>query len=595
MVATASSAAADISSHVETVHPQFSASTEPVHSSVGVAVRLGSDGSTGNRSESPNSEEPEESCAPMDLSSGGVASQAVMATPSFMMAAAAAAVASNTNTPTSLADSLLNARRLAELVRAQQNLRKEEHATPSKPESSLTPPLLPRKRAWPELQLDLSAMVSEKLKKRTEEPNDNVVAPPPPTSPSESNSSGGTSTTPSSNKEVKKRRLDQLLSKKFSVNDSPPPSNNNEQIPATPTLSEGVAFPIRRDSTEKKQNRRKRSSPVTLSLRPNSELLESPKIEVNEHHQEEKAAEKSIEVSEADESKNALKNQLLQLHLAQAALMNQSGSPLFTGFPGLPGLPGSSPASGPPQNPLLYYGYYAQMIQGLQSQQQKLLEQLTGKVAAKNVLSTANPISSKVIFLSILSRVSYNFTRKKNSIRKEGSNSKFSTTTEFIFCLACAKTFAAALLRSFFGNRSQLWFDFTKLTFFLQPKAEMLPSPFSTPKSTAAPFSPSRMLPTTPLSPPSPRFREDNASPHHLLSSPLSASADEPRRRAPRALTGRYVKSGPGASPRTLAILRKKIEERLKLKELLGDNSSLYFGALKQQKMKPKSVANSRF
>ena len=481
MVATASSAAADISSHVETVHPQFSASTEPVHSSVGVAVRLGSDGSTGNRSESPNSEEPEESCAPMDLSSGGVASQAVMATPSFMMAAAAAAVASNTNTPTSLADSLLNARRLAELVRAQQNLRKEEHATPSKPESSLTPPLLPRKRAWPELQLDLSAMVSEKLKKRTEEPNDNVVAPPPPTSPSESNSSGGTSTTPSSNKEVKKRRLDQLLSKKFSVNDSPPPSNNNEQIPATPTLSEGVAFPIRRDSTEKKQNRRKRSSPVTLSLRPNSELLESPKIEVtaNEHHhQEEKAAEKSIEVSEADESKNALKNQLLQLHLAQAALMNQSGSPLFTGFPGLPGLPGSSPASGPPQNPLLYYGYYAQMIQGLQSQQQKLLEQLTGKVAAKNVLSTANPISSKVIFLSILSRVSYIFHEKKNSIRKEGSNSKFSTTTEFIFCLACAKTFAAALLRSFFGNRSQLWFDFTKLTFFCSLKPKCYQAPF---------------------------------------------------------------------------------------------------------------------
>ena len=123
----------------------------------------------------------------------------------------------------------------------------------------------------------------------------------------------------------------------------------------------------------------------------------------------------------------------------------------------------------------------------------------------------------------------------------------------------------------------------------------MLPNPFSTPKSSPAAFSPSRLLPNTPLSPPSPRFREDNASPHHLLSSPLSANADEPRRRAPRALTGRYVKSGPGASPRTLAILRKKIEERLKLKELLGDNSSLYFGALKQQKMKPKSVANSRF
>ena len=52
MVATASSAAADISTHVgESVHSQFSASTEPVHNSVGVAVRLGSEGepSTGNR------------------------------------------------------------------------------------------------------------------------------------------------------------------------------------------------------------------------------------------------------------------------------------------------------------------------------------------------------------------------------------------------------------------------------------------------------------------------------------------------------------------------------------------------------------------
>ena len=97
---------------------------------------------------------------------------------------------------------------------------------------------------------------------------------------------------------------------------------------------------------------------------------------------------------------------------------------------------------------------------------------------------------------------------------------------------------------------------------------------------------------------PSPKYREDhNSSPHQLLSSPLSGGGDEPRRRAPRALTGRYVKSGPGASPRTLAILRKKIQERLKLKELLGDNSNLYFGALNKQKhVKAKvSTAASRF
>jgi hypothetical protein len=49
MVATASSAAADISNlNVESVHPQFSATTEPSHNSVGVSERiLGSDGSTG--------------------------------------------------------------------------------------------------------------------------------------------------------------------------------------------------------------------------------------------------------------------------------------------------------------------------------------------------------------------------------------------------------------------------------------------------------------------------------------------------------------------------------------------------------------------
>ena len=52
---------------------------------------------------------------------------------------------------------------------------------------------------------------------------------------------------------------------------------------------------------------------------------------------------------------------------------------------------------------------------------------------------------------------------------------------------------------------------------------------------------------------------------------------DEPRKRAPRALTGRYVRTGTAASPKVLQILRKKIEERLKLKELLGDSNHPYF------------------
>ena len=454
MVATASSAAADISSQLESVHPQFSATTEPVHNSVGVAVRLGSDGSTGNRSESPTSEEPEENCAPMDLSSGGgggggVASQAMMAaTPTFMQAMAAAAVANNA-TPTSLADSLLNARRIAEFVRAQQLRNQEiEAATPTKIDNS-PPPMLPRKRAWPELQLDLSAIVSEKLKKKsTEQALDGRENSGGPTSPgTESNSSGGGTATPiSANKEVKKRRLDQLLSKKFSVNDSPPPQPclppvppKNQIVPEdlTPSpVNMGVAanqhmpLPVRRDSSEKKKNRRKPSSPqssipaspVTLSLRPNSELfnqahqpdlanetnnlanlakseLPEPNMEKSQPPKIEFPPENPNHNNVADTGKNSLKNQLLQMHLAQAALLNQTSSNLFPGLPGLPGLPGVPP--GPPNpaaaggNPLLYYGYYAQMIQGLQSQQQKLLEQLTGKNAAKNILPSS-PISTKV-------------------------------------------------------------------------------------------------------------------------------------------------------------------------------------------------------
>ena len=138
------------------------------------------------RSESPNtSEEPEEHCGPMDLSSGGgVASQSLMATPTFMMAAAAAAVQAQNKgggTPTSLADSLLNARRLAEFVKAQQQMRGVEARPVTPPQQGKTvdhdvvPAMLPRKRAWPELQLDLSAMVSEKLKKCADHDNNEGV------------------------------------------------------------------------------------------------------------------------------------------------------------------------------------------------------------------------------------------------------------------------------------------------------------------------------------------------------------------------------------------------------------------------------------
>ena len=76
-------------------------------------------------------------------------------------------------------------------------------------------------------------------------------------------------------------------------------------------------------------------------------------------------------------------------------------------------------------------------------------------------------------------------------------------------------------------------------------------------------------------------FLQSNGNSPASSVSPVGFKDEEPRKRAPRALTGRYVRTGTAASPRVLQILRKKIEDRLKLKELLGENSHLYFGATK--------------
>ena len=225
---------------------------------------------------------------------------------------------------------------------------------------------------------------------------------------------------------MKKRRLDELLSKKFSVTDSPPHSSESNR--ATPSINSDAGVhpasdqhhhhilnsPIRRDSTEiKRQNRRKRSSPtqsvnsvsssaspITLAVRPNSELLMAAESQKKSAEllkaAELKAEENHVEDHNHDQhiknggGSSAMKNQILQLHLAQAALLNQTS--LFPGFPGFPGAAaaGAGPNS-PGSNPLLYYGYYAQMIQGLQSQQQKLLEQLTGK-AKNNILPSISKV-----------------------------------------------------------------------------------------------------------------------------------------------------------------------------------------------------------
>ena len=56
-------------------------------------------------------------------------------------------------------------------------------------------------------------------------------------------------------------------------------------------------------------------------------------------------------------------------------------------------------------------------------------------------------------------------------------------------------------------------------------------------------------------------------------------------KRAPRPLTGRHVRPGTGARPRTLLLLRQKVLERMRRKELLGgEDSSPILGAVKRKR-----------
>ena len=56
-------------------------------------------------------------------------------------------------------------------------------------------------------------------------------------------------------------------------------------------------------------------------------------------------------------------------------------------------------------------------------------------------------------------------------------------------------------------------------------------------------------------------------------------------KRAPRPLTGRHVRPGTGASPRTLLLLRQKVLERMRRKELLGGREDgTFFGAMKRKR-----------
>ena len=176
--------------------------------------------------------------------------------------------------------------------------------------------------------------------------------------------------------------------------------NNNHSHRRT---SDEFASPTKRHRPNNHPNFPQRSSPSPLKIvkppndfgskslhglldmpigRGSNDLLipaiRSPTIPVQSKHKE---------ISQKDtHASDLLKSQLLQLQLAQAAVLNgaSSGMPLqnpdFLKMASLLGA-GNSMSNGinssAASNPLLYYGYYAQMLQGVQSQQQKLMEHLS--------------------------------------------------------------------------------------------------------------------------------------------------------------------------------------------------------------------------
>jgi hypothetical protein len=341
----------------------------------------------------------EEACSPMDLSSTPVApgctslkdiTSSPSSMPSFL----------------ELDHPLLNPRKFAELVKAQHMAQQQQQ------QNETTPPNLPKKRPF-----EVSDVNESESGSSPGAPDDDSRKPLIPLelirakfdkarSPEGSESSSGSnpalnlsSSTPTlkrdAKSDAKKRRLDALLNKKFFTDELSPGERTQSESPEAPKSVE----PVRRDSTERKANRRKQQKPQTspsppsltfqqrpslpnlpinlqslpnlpnlpistreegpkspvsskLSIRPSSELLAatskaSPTLKVETEMPDNTAAD-------------AIKGQILQLQIAQAALL--SGA--------------ASAAGGAAANPLLYYGYYAQMIQSFQTQQHRLVEDL---------------------------------------------------------------------------------------------------------------------------------------------------------------------------------------------------------------------------
>ena len=341
------------------------------------------------------------------------------------------------------ANAFLTARKFAEFFHQQQRQKELNETTPpaSNPSLEESPLVCPKKRTRPEIRESFGDMEHEdedeegvtKLEaddesKQTLMPLDLIRARWARAESPSAESAGGSSVGSSGNnesvghgREVKKRRLDELLSKKFSVTDSPPNSSSAASMSLSPP-------PIVTSSTQqqhhhhhnnnnqqqqqqrpetmiKKHNRRKPSSPVSsfahpiqpvaasqqLTIRPPSELFaknseqklrqsplprrtstKSPHRQQQQqlqHHQQQQQLLLLSTVKQEENDSDMIKTQVMQLQLAQAALLSGAVASSPNGLAGLAGA----------GNPLLYYGYYAQMLQNLQSQQQKLLEQLASQ------------------------------------------------------------------------------------------------------------------------------------------------------------------------------------------------------------------------
>ena len=70
------------------------------------------------------------------------------------------------------------------------------------------------------------------------------------------------------------------------------------------------------------------------------------------------------------------------------------------------------------------------------------------------------------------------------------------------------------------------------------------------------------------------------------LLSPVEEVRGARVKRAPRPLTGRHVRPGTGANPRTLLLLRQKVLERMRRKELVGgrEDGGPSLGAMKRKR-----------